>query len=79
MPLLVERDRWAAWLDPEAAGGDPRELLVPAAPGRLDAYPVSTLVNKVSHNGPELIEPVPFDESAAGPGTTGAAADATLF
>jgi putative SOS response-associated peptidase YedK len=79
MPLLVERDRWAAWLDPEAAGGDPRELLVPAAPGRLDAHPVSTLVNKVSHNGPELVEPIPFDESADGPGSTGAADDATLF
>ncbi|HEX6878543.1 MAG TPA: SOS response-associated peptidase [Nocardioidaceae bacterium] len=58
-PLLVERDKYAAWLDPtvsdpEALGG----LLVPAAPGRLEAYPVSTLVNNVKNNGPELIEPL---------------------
>lgn len=33
-------------------------LLVPAAPGRLEAYPVSTLVNNVKNNGPELVEPL---------------------
>ena len=57
MPLMVERDRWAAWLDP--AGGDVEDLkrlLVPAAPGRLEAYPVSTAVNSVRNNGPELLE-----------------------
>ena len=32
-------------------------LLVPAAPGRLEAYPVSTAVNNVRNNGPELLEP----------------------
>lgn len=63
MPLLVEPERWAEWLDPAVTGekGDPRGLLVPAAPGRLDAYPVSTLVNDVRHNGPELVEPLPLD------------------
>ena len=65
MPLLVERERWTEWLDPAVTGekGDPRGLLVPAAPGRLDAYPVSTLVNDVRHNGPELVEPLPLDEA----------------
>ena len=28
-------------------------------PGRLEAYPVSTLVNNVRNNGPELVEPLP--------------------
>lgn len=60
MPLLVEPDRWAAWLDPTIDDVDQlRGLLVPAAPGRLDAYPVSTMVNNVAHNGPELVEPLP--------------------
>jgi putative SOS response-associated peptidase YedK len=63
MPLLVERERWSQWLDPDAGGSDPRDLLVPAAPGRLDAYPVSTAVNSVRNNGPELVEPIPADES----------------
>jgi putative SOS response-associated peptidase YedK len=31
---------------------------VPAAPGRLEAFPVSTMVNAVKNNGPELVEPL---------------------
>ncbi|NHC13346.1 SOS response-associated peptidase [Motilibacter deserti] len=66
MPMLVERDRWAQWLDPE--GGDAEELrglLVPAAPGLLEAYPVSKAVGNVRNNGPHLVEPVPAAEEAA--------------
>ena len=49
---------------PPPPGNDPqglRELLVPAAPGRLEAYPVSTEVNSVRNNGPQLVEPIPLD------------------
>ena len=59
MPLLVEPERWKDWLDPE-----PRQteallgLLVPAAPGRLEARPVSTEVNSVKNNGAHLVEPL---------------------
>ncbi len=67
MPLLVERDRWREWLDPDAAGGDPRDLLVPAAPGRLDAHPVSTAVNAVRNNGPELVAPLQAEGTTDGP------------
>jgi putative SOS response-associated peptidase YedK len=56
MPLLVEPDRYAAWLDPSTDAATARDLLVPAAPGRLEAYPVSTMVNNVRNNGPELVE-----------------------
>ena len=60
MPLLVEPERWAAWLDPTKKDNDDLlALLVPAAPGRLEAYPVSTAVNSVRNNGPELLEPLP--------------------
>ena len=61
--LLVEPDRWGQWLDPDFS--DPEQLtslLMPAAPGRLDAYPVSTTVNNVRNNGPELLEPLPLDD-----------------
>ena len=67
MPLMVERDRWDAWLDP-AAADDPdalKELLVPAAPGRLEAYPVGTAVNNVRNNGPELVDPLPAEDESA--------------
>ena len=62
-PLLLERQDWQAWLDPQRT--DPRplvDLLVPAAPGELEAYPVSTAVNNVRNNGPELLEPLPPEQ-----------------
>jgi putative SOS response-associated peptidase YedK len=63
MPLLVERDKYGEWLDPTLSDPDVLgRLLVPAAPGRLQAYPVSTMVNNVKNNGPELIEPLPVEE-----------------
>jgi putative SOS response-associated peptidase YedK len=60
MPMLVEPDDYEAWLDP--ALSDPERLgrlLVPASPGRLEAYPVSTEVNSVKNNGPHLLDPLP--------------------
>ena len=62
MPLLVERERYAEWLDPRV--DDPAvltSLLVPAAPGRLTAYPVSTEVNNVRNDGPHLVDPIPLE------------------
>lgn len=61
MPLMVAPDQWADWLDPTVtAGADLLGLLEPAAPGRLRAFPVSTLVSNVRNNGPELVEPLPL-------------------
>ena len=61
MPLMVERDRWGEWLDPRVGGE--LSLLVPAAPGRLEANPVAPLVSNVRNNGPELIEPLPLEDA----------------
>lgn len=61
MPVLVAPSAWEAWLDP-SFGGDPAGLLDPAgAAAALEAYPVSTMVNAVRNNGPELIEPLPAE------------------
>jgi putative SOS response-associated peptidase YedK len=69
MPLLVEPDRYAAWLDPTTSDVDElKKLLVPAAPGRLEAYPVSTLVNNVRNNGPELLDALAADDTQGAPG-----------
>ncbi len=63
MPLLVEPERWEQWLDPAPQGdADLLGLLVPAAPGRLEAYPVSTEVNSVANNGRHLVDPLPVEE-----------------
>ena len=61
MPLMVDRERWGSWLDPRAQGAELLDLLEPAAPGRLEAYPVSALVSNVRNNGPELLEPLPLE------------------
>jgi putative SOS response-associated peptidase YedK len=62
MPLLVEPDRYDAWLDPRTTDVDTlKGLLVPAAPGRLEAYPVGTEVNNVRNNGPDLLAPLATD------------------
>ena len=61
MPLVLPRDRWDAWLDPDLR--DPelvRELLRPPPEGGILAVPVSTRVNAVANNGPRLREPVPI-------------------
>ena len=64
MPMIVQRDRWDAWLDPALTDADAiRDLLTPAMAGTMEAYPVSKAVNNVRNNGPELIRPMtPGDE-----------------
>jgi putative SOS response-associated peptidase YedK len=65
MPMLIEPHNWARWLDPREADTDLLgQLLVPAAAGRLEAYPVSTQVNDVRNDGPQLIEPISVDREA---------------
>lgn len=62
MPMMVGRDRWADWLDPGAPRESVLDLLEPAAPGRLEAYPVSAAVGNVRNNGATLTEPLPLEE-----------------
>jgi len=62
MPMTVARADWVTWLDPGQGADVVSPLLVPAAHARLDAYPVSTLVNSVRNNGPELIAPLPPED-----------------
>jgi putative SOS response-associated peptidase YedK len=63
MPLMLTPERYDAWLDPRNNSKDDLlSLLEPAAPGRLEAYPVSTLVSNVKNNGPELVDPLPLEE-----------------
>ncbi|TCP49213.1 putative SOS response-associated peptidase YedK [Tamaricihabitans halophyticus] len=59
MPLLMQPDNWARWLDPDVA--DATDLLEP--PGLdvvdgLELRPVSSAVNSVRNNGPELLDRV---------------------
>ena len=61
-PLLVAPEVRDTWLSPvERPAAELLDLLVPATPGRLDAWPVTTQVNNVRNNGPELVEPLPVE------------------
>lgn len=61
-PMMLVGDQVDAWLDLSPMSDDERlGLLVPAVPGRLDAWPVSTAVNNHRNNGPELIEPIALE------------------
>jgi putative SOS response-associated peptidase YedK len=73
MPLLLTPDQWASWLDPDledvsSLTGPPSAELVAS----LELRPVSTAVNSVRNNGPELIvrhepvadDPVLFDDAS---------------
>lgn len=65
MPMMIEPERWAEWLDPKLNDAKhASELLVPAQPGRLTADPVSTDVNNVRNNGPDLIKPLSPEEDS---------------
>lgn len=68
MPLIVPRQSWDGWLDPDRA--DVTDLLVPTPEeivASLELRPVSSLVNNVRNNGPELLKRVdPEHELDAG-------------
>lgn len=59
MPLALTTDHYDAWLDPARRAPDAlRALLSRPADGHLDARPVSTAVNNVRNNGPQLLDEV---------------------
>jgi hypothetical protein len=63
---MLEPEAYDAWLDPTSHDRDRLlDLLVPAAPGRLEAFPVAPLVSNVQNNGPELVAPLPLSEVPA--------------
>ncbi len=73
MPMVIDPARWADWLDPSATSAEALHgLMTPAASAHLTSYPVSTEVNSVRHNGPELIEPMEGDSGPAGSPRAGA-------
>jgi putative SOS response-associated peptidase YedK len=59
MPVILPDTVWSEWLDP--ANEDIAalsSLLVPYPADQMRAYPISTLVNNVRNDGPELIRPI---------------------
>ncbi len=63
MPVILSPSAWDQWLNPEVDDlALLTKLLVPAPPALLTARPVSTQVNNVRNDGPELLDK--FDPEA---------------
>ncbi|MGH3796212.1 MAG: SOS response-associated peptidase [Pseudonocardiaceae bacterium] len=65
MPLVLPAQAWRDWLNPDSE--DPGALLSPPTAElvhTLELRPVSTAVNDVRHQGPELIERIEPDQPA---------------
>lgn len=58
MPVILAIDLLDAWLDPTAELAELEPMLAPAREGTLRMWPVSTAVNRVAVNGPELLHPI---------------------
>jgi putative SOS response-associated peptidase YedK len=68
MPAVLDADDVDAWLDPAPDVGGLLELLAPADEGFLELRPVSTRVNSVANDGPDLldeVEPAVVEEPAS--------------
>ncbi len=62
-PLVLDSQHWDRWLDPTLTDGDEiGGLLTCAEPGRFTTWPISTAVNRVANNGPDLLSEVPVDQ-----------------
>lgn len=58
MPVLLPREAWDDWLDPDVDDRDYlQSLLEPAPDDVLEMYPISTSVNNVRNEGPDLLLP----------------------
>ena len=58
MPVILEPESFASWLDADAGADALVDLLDPAADGVLEMYPVSRRVNSVRNDDPACMTPV---------------------
>ena len=58
MVVMLPNLKWDLWLDPDVPLDAITALLVGIPDDQIEAYPVTTTVNNVKHEGAELIEPL---------------------
>ena len=58
MPVILDAEFLDAWLDPATEPTLLQAMLAPAPAETLRRWPVSTAVNRVDADGPELLRPV---------------------
>jgi len=58
MPVILTEGAYDLWLDPENQDlSELKEVLIPYPAAEMCGYQVAPLVNKLTNDGPELIEP----------------------
>jgi putative SOS response-associated peptidase YedK len=57
MPVILDREHFAAWLDPLTPPPALQELLRPCPADRIALHAVAPLVGNVRNDGPELVAP----------------------
>jgi putative SOS response-associated peptidase YedK len=58
MPVILSRAALGDWLSPDADIAELWPLLAPCEPSSLRMWPVSSAVNRVGNDGPDLLRPV---------------------
>lgn len=58
MPVLLPESLWDVWLDPDVEASSLKTLLVPYSSDAMTCWPVSSRVNNVRNESPDLIEPI---------------------
>jgi putative SOS response-associated peptidase YedK len=72
MPVILAPEDWEIWLNPTSEAGTVMDLLTRPPASRLTAYPVSSLVNSVANDGPQLAEPMAIPARLSRPSTSNA-------
>ena len=57
MPVIIAPEQYNQWLDSNTAAEVLQALLHPYNAGVMQGYPVSTAVNKPTHDSPECVQP----------------------
>jgi putative SOS response-associated peptidase YedK len=71
MPVVVSPDAFDFWLDcPNVDAATAAAVITPAPAGLLKAYEISRAVNRTANDGPQLVEPITPESTAAAPAAT---------
>jgi putative SOS response-associated peptidase YedK len=57
MPVVLEREAWSLWLDPQVTEADVLAPLLAPRSAELEAYPVSPYVNDPRHDDRKCLDP----------------------
>lgn len=68
MPVILPKEDYATWLDPETDQAEAKALLRPLPAELMESYPVSRIVNHYDNDTEECIRPISLDAAEEGGG-----------